>query len=186
MGQDEKPSSASLELVFSVLRKHEEALDKVARRLEDIADAMSMMKRREGGPSVRREGLVIEGVDDWKEFKEKGALAYQVLYEIGTAFTVKALLSDGRLLKYIEPFVKPDTSLYKVEEPREEGKDSGERTLKLKCGLGYSLRRTGSKSSDDEHVEGILIAVDAQKAKEWLGGQLDVDEVKIFSGTVVI
>jgi hypothetical protein len=187
MSDNERPSdnTASLDLVFTVLRKHEEALDKVARRLEDIADAISMVKEPAARPKVDVESISIERISDWKEFKERSSSAAKVLYEIGMGFIVRALMPTGRILKYSEHIFKTGLPLYSVGGGDNEDLQQ-KHTVKLECGLEFFLRRTESITKEGEYTQGILVSVDLNKINEWLADQLSVERSKIASGRVVI
>lgn len=176
--------SAGLEFVFSVLRKHEEALDKVTRRLEDIADAISLVKEPTTRPKVEIETLSVERISDWKEFKERCSTASRVLYEIANTFSVKALMNN-RVLKYDEVLMKSDLQFYNIAE-KAEGKEVQKHSIKLACGLEFSMRRTESLSTEGEYTQGILVSVDLNKVREWLADQLSVESSKISSGRIVI
>ncbi len=178
---------AGLELVFAVLRKHEEALDKVTRRLEDLVEAVSITKGSGGRPKIEPQNLVVEKIGDWKEFRERAASAGQVLYDIGTSLSIKAVLPNGRLLKYSEPFLRPDPSIYSGTATIGDVKSAQQKqTLKLECGLEYAIRRTESLSAEGEYTQGILIILDQGRLKDWLQTELGVEELRISSGLVVI
>ena len=179
--------SAALDLVFSVLRKHEESLDKVARRLEDIADAISMVKEPSARPKVQVETVALERIADWKEFKERSSSALKVLYEIGTSFNVRALMPNGRILKYAEVLLKAEVPFYTISGLDEKEESVlPKRALRLECGLEFSLRRTESLSPEGEYTQGIIVSMDLNKVRDWLADQLGVEASRISSGRIVI
>lgn len=190
MSDSESPpeGSAGLDLVFSVLRKHEESLDRVARRLGDIADALSMVKEPSARPKVEVKTLAVENIADWKEFKDRSSAAVKVLYEIGISFSVRAIMPNGRILKYSEALLKSEVSFYTISEAGgdKSGGAQQKQVLKLECGLEYALRRTESILPEGEYTQGILVSLDLNKVRDWLADQIGVEASKISSGRVVI
>lgn len=176
---------AGMELIFSVLRKHEESLDKVTGKLEDVVDAISMVRDKNVGPKVDSENLVVDSVPSWKEFRERATSADQILYQTGMGFSLRAIYQNGQVLKYYEPFLKPGLALFQISKSTIHSDDT-EEVLKLECGLEYSVTRTQSLTDDEEFTERLSVALNLKKMKEWLCLQLGVDESRIAPGVVVI
>lgn len=181
--------AASIDLIFTVLTKHEEALDKVARRLEDIADAIVTAKEPPSRTRVESRSLFVEVLEDWKEFKERSSAATHFFYDVSTAFSIRALLPNGRLLKYVEQFLKTDKAVYRsIAASKLAGSNAShrDRILKLECGLEYSIKFNATNSLQGGLTEGVTISLDAKKVKEWLQSHMDVDETKVSHGVIVI
>ena len=176
---------AGMELVFSVLRKHEESLDKVTRKLEDVVDAISMVRDKNTSPKLEPENLGVESVPNWKEFRERATSADQILYQTGMGFSLRAIHQNGQVLKYYEPFLKPGLSLFRISKSTVQG-DNTEEVLKLDCGLEYSVTRTQTLTDDEEYTERLSVSLNLKKMKDWLGLQLGVDDDRISPGVVVI
>ena len=176
---------AGMELVFSVLRKHEESLDKVTRKLEDVVDAISMVRDKDTRPKVDAENLAVDSVPTWKEFRERATAADKILYQMDMGFSLRAIHQDGQVLKYYEPFLKPGLSLFQISKSTVTG-DKTEEVLKLECGLEYSVTSTQSLTDDEEYTEMISVALNLKKMKDWLCLQLGVDDNRIAAGVVVI
>ncbi len=176
---------AGMELIFSVLRKHEESLDKVTRKLEDVVDAISMVRDKSASPKVEAENLGVASVPNWKEFRERATSADQILYQTGMGFSLRAIHQNGEVLKYYEPFLKPELALFRISKSTIHG-DNTEEILKLECGLEYTITRTQSLTDDEEYTERLSVALNLKKMKDWLCLQLGVDESRIAPGVVLI
>ncbi|MBI4258845.1 MAG: hypothetical protein HY619_07805 [Thaumarchaeota archaeon] len=178
--------SAILDMIFTVLTKHEETLDKVASRLEAAADTAVMAKEPLSKEKIKSRSLLVEILEDWKEFKERSSSASEFLYEVSTFLSIRAVLPSGRLLKYTEQFLKRDETIYRYisSEPLRSQSDQSEKVLRLNCGLEYSLKLAGSQS--DTGSEGITVSVDVKRVKQWLQDQMGVDESKVSAGLIAI
>ncbi|MBI4258849.1 MAG: hypothetical protein HY619_07825 [Thaumarchaeota archaeon] len=183
--QKDARNKALLDLMFTVFTKHEETLDKVTSRLEAAAEAFAMTREPATKEKVKSDSLLVEILDDWSEFRERSSSAAQFLYEVGTSLTVRALLLNGRVLKYTEQFLKPDETVYhNISSESEAVTDQDRKVLKLNCGLEYSLKLAGSPSETGS--EGITVSVDVKRVKQWLQDQMGVDESKVSAGRIVI
>ncbi len=177
---------AGMDLVFSVLRKHEESLDKITRKLEAVVDAITMARDQKSHPILEGENFGLETIRDWKEFKERASSAERILYETSMGFSVRAILPEGQILKYHELFLKPGIPLFKISDIENTQADRTEENKRLDCGLDYTITHTESLSPEGEYTEGFLIALDFKKVKDWLHLQLGVDESRISAGLVVV
>lgn len=177
---------AGMDLVFSVLRKHEESLDKVTRKLENIVDAITLTRDQKSRPILEGENFSLETILDWKEFKERASSADRILYETSMGFSVRAILPEGQILKYHELFLKPRIPLFKISDIGKTRADRTEENRRLDCGLDYTVTHTESLSPEGEYTEGFLIALDFNKVKDWLHLQLGVDQSRISAGLVIV
>jgi hypothetical protein len=185
-----------LDMIIGVLREHEVNLDRLCKRLDNLVDVIGtkdIAEEKEPLPLLKpieekRGSLIIESIDNWKDFKTNSRGADFVVFEI-SKMEVGIYAGSGRTInKYMEPiFNGKNQNPYYIENLEERPKtEEGMANVNLRCGLDIPFTHSSSISSEEELSTKVGIKLDVTKVKNWLAEQLNVDRKKIVAGRLKI
>lgn len=184
MSFDEKMDA--IDLIINVLREHEKSLDELVSRLEELLAKAAPMGEGAGleRPTIRAL------VRDWKEFRERCSGAGIASFEVqDRQFRVMAL--KGGVLHTYEEMV-PDMEIrfrerenrVVIDEVELRGRELVPAALRgrLNCGLEVSMRGEEMRMPDGVSLYRVVYDVEAERARNWLAGQLKMDPKNIVHG----
>ena len=193
-----------LDLIINVLKEHEENLDKLADKFENVLDklfsvenkisnlnetfAQFLFSKRTDSKYLKQ--ATLTECEEWTEFRDRSAGVHKVAFEVEeNVFTVNSSLGDvvyrySEFLPELKVQVEEGDTEYVIKKMVFDSLGDlfpiFER--QLKCGLEIYVKGSRFNLSDNERLLHLTYHVDPIMAKHWLSEELNIPEENIIEG----
>jgi hypothetical protein len=196
-----------LDLIINVLKEHEENLDKLADKFENVLNKLFSVENKISNlnetfaqflfskrtNSKYSNQVTLTECKGWTEFKDRSAGAHTVAFEVEeNVFTVNSSLGDvvyrySEFLPELKIQVEEGHKQYVVKKMVFDSPGDLYPIFErqLKCGLEIFVKGSRSNLSDKERLLHLTYHVDPILAKHWLSDELNVPEENIIEGKLL-